>query len=111
MVQPMKPKKDKQQDPPQTLAKLKELIDALNTYYLEQSTTKPTVQQYTSISELGSVIKRSRKQYKLNQKKLADLADLSLGTVVGIEKNYKRAKFENIEKILSVLGKTLWIKL
>lgn len=57
-----------------------------------------------SLSELGQLVRRKRKQEKLSQKALADLVGVSHVTVVALEKGTGKARLENAWKILTGLG-------
>jgi transcriptional regulator with XRE-family HTH domain len=57
-----------------------------------------------SLSELGQLVRRKRKQEKLSQKALADLVGVSHVTVLALEKGTGKARLENAWKILTGLG-------
>ena len=68
---------------------------------------QPKIQEAT---HLGEIIKEARKAQGITQQELGNLAELSIGTIVQIEKDHRRVTFENVERVLKILGKTLWIK-
>jgi len=82
---------------------LNKMADAIED--LDRSTPK-----YASIDELGRVIKEERKIQKIKLRDLAELSGLSIQTLVNIEHGKKSVSLENVEVVLKVLGKTLWIQ-
>ena len=49
-------------------------------------------------------IKRRRKELKISQETLAQMAGLGRSTIIEIEKGIGRTSIENIEKIANILG-------
>lgn len=74
------------------------------------SELKEVARIYNSTESLGNLIKMERKKQKMTQRELADLCGLSAPTVAKLEKGDKRASLENIERVLTVLGRSLWIR-
>ena len=62
------------------------------------------------IDEIGEILKKERKVQGLTLKELAMLANVSLQTLVNIEKGQKNASLSRVEATLKVLGKGLYIK-
>lgn len=54
--------------------------------------------------ELGNIIKFHRKSAGLNQKALADLADIGKTVIFDIEKGKATVKYNTLLKVLSVLN-------
>lgn len=61
-------------------------------------------------SELGSQIESRRKSLKVNQPELAQLAEVSLKTIVNIETGKGNPTLDVLIKVMEVLGLTLEIK-
>lgn len=59
---------------------------------------------------IGKEIQKQRKQLQLNQQTLADLAEISINTLVAIERDKGSVTIQNIEKVLDVLGLELFVK-
>lgn len=59
---------------------------------------------------IGKEIQKRRKQLLLNQQTLADLAEISINTLVAIERDKGSVSIQNIEKVLDVLGLELFLK-
>ena len=57
--------------------------------------------------ELGQKIKRIRKQKNITQEQLAEMADISLRTLGGIEIGETFMRAQTLEKILTCLGVSL----
>lgn len=54
--------------------------------------------------QLGETIKNRRKELKLNQPQLADLAEVSVNTIFKIENGQANPTIDILEKITDVLG-------
>ena len=85
------------------LARLKKVVTELEDLGLSK-------ERYESAAILSEVITEERKKQRITQKQLGELADLSTVTVQQIESGKRTASFANVEKVLNVLGKSLWIK-
>ena len=85
------------------LARLKQVVTDLEDLVL-------FAEHYQSVEQIGELIANERKTQKITQKQLGELADIGTSTVRQIESGKRTASFANIEKLLSVLGKSLWIK-
>lgn len=75
-----------------------------------QDLALPDRERYEPSCAVGQVVTRERKRQKLTQKQLADLAEISTLTVQKIESGRSNTSFATVERVLSVLGKSLWIK-
>ncbi len=62
------------------------------------------------VEELGNLVKTARKEQKLTQDELADLAGVSKGTLKRIEADNRNITFSNVIDVLQTLGMTLWIR-
>jgi len=62
------------------------------------------------ISKLTQVIKNRRKVLDINQMQLAELTDLGLRTIKGLEANKTNPTLKTIVTILDVLGLELAVK-
>ncbi|MCQ2203676.1 MAG: helix-turn-helix domain-containing protein [Bacteroidales bacterium] len=63
------------------------------------------------MSEIGEVIKNRRNELKINQQTLADLAGVSINTLVSIERGTGNPSINTLQTILNVLGLKLECKL
>ncbi|MGK5088942.1 helix-turn-helix transcriptional regulator [Bdellovibrionota bacterium FG-2] len=66
--------------------------------------------EYFSAEQLPQVIRAARTRQNLSQKELAALADISVGTMVALERGQKAAGLDTVERVLKALGLSLWIK-
>jgi y4mF family transcriptional regulator len=57
-----------------------------------------------SISEIGISIKNRRKELKISQQQLADLAGVSINTLYKLEGGKANPSIEVLNKLLEVLG-------
>ena len=53
---------------------------------------------------IGAVIKQRRKELKITQPHLAELADVNVNTIYRIERNEANPTIQALKKILDVLG-------
>ncbi|CAN5906737.1 hypothetical protein BH11BAC7_BH11BAC7_22240 [soil metagenome] len=60
--------------------------------------------------ELGTQIEERRKSLKVNQPALAELAEVSIMTIVSIESGKGNPTLDTLYKVMHVLGLTLEIK-
>lgn len=63
------------------------------------------------MSEIGEIIKNRRNELKINQQTLADLAGVSINTLVSIERGTGNPSINTLQTILNVLGLKLECKL
>lgn len=63
------------------------------------------------MSEIGEIIKNRRNELKINQQTLADLAGVSINTLVSIERGTGNPSINTLLTILNVLGLKLECKL
>lgn len=61
--------------------------------------------------EIGTIIKERRQHLKVKQQELADLAGVSINTLVAIERGQGNPKQETLLAILDTLGLQIEIKL
>jgi len=80
---------------------LKEEVDAL----ANDRRSEPV-----SVEGLGRLVKTARKEQKLNQDELADLAGISKGTLKRIEADNQNVMMRHVINVLQTLGMTLWIR-
>ncbi len=66
--------------------------------------------QLSHINQLSLVIKQERKKQKITQDTLSRLSGVSLGTIIAIESGKTTPSLCNVQKVLQVLGKELWVK-
>ncbi|MCB1622926.1 MAG: helix-turn-helix domain-containing protein, partial [Thiothrix sp.] len=60
------------------------------------------------LSDIGQAIRRARKAQGLSQQQLADMVSLDRTTIGALERNdYPDLGIRKVERVLSVLGKTL----
>ncbi len=62
-----------------------------------------------NIEEMGTIIRNRRKELLIDQKTLAEMADVSVHTVSDIESGKANPTIEIVDKILRVLGLSLTI--
>lgn len=60
--------------------------------------------------EIASSIKERRKYLKMTQQEVADLADMSINTVVSLERGEGNPKLETVLTICDIIGLELIIK-
>ena len=84
-------------------------LDALSQFATAANIQRSSI-QYHSAHPLAQVIRDARTKQKLNQKELASLAKISVGTLVALEGGKKTAGFDTVERVLTALGLSLWIK-
>ncbi len=84
---------------------LKKATEALEIYQRSASSD-----QYTSIEQLGEVIRSERKKQKVSQELLGKLSGVSIGVVISIESGKMTPSLFNVQKVLQALGKKIWIK-
>jgi len=60
-----------------------------------------------NIDSLGKQIKARRKQLRITQYQLADLAGVSINTLTKIERDEGNPSLETLSKVLDTLGLTL----
>ncbi len=91
---------------------LNDLLKQLDQAIKQQNTQISMVNKssFEPTSNLGKAIKIARADQSLSQKQLAALTGLSTLTIAKLEAGNRRVSFENVEKVLSALGKSFWIK-
>ena len=62
-----------------------------------------------NIEEMGTIIRNRRKELLIDQKTLAEMADVSVHTVSDIESGKANPTIEIVDKVLRVLGLSLTI--
>ena len=64
--------------------------------------------KFIMLSDIGQAIRRARKAQGLSQQQLADMVSLDRTTIGALERNdYPDLGIRKVERVLSVLGKTL----
>ena len=64
-----------------------------------------------NLQEIGQVIKLRRRDLKIKQQELADLAGVNINTIVAIERGVGNPKIETLLAICEVLGLQSVVKL
>jgi len=64
-----------------------------------------------NIKELGTTIRKRRKELSIDQKSLAEMAEVSVHTLSDIESGKANPTIEILDKILQVLGLELRVDL
>ncbi len=85
-----------------------ELIENEYTAQLKLNKLKSKEEMHL-ISELGVLIKKSRKQQKMTIEELSDLSEVSYSTISRIEKGSVNVQFANVLSLAEALGIKLWI--
>jgi len=63
------------------------------------------------VQSLGSQIRLRRRELKLTQQELADLAEVSSHFVLDVEKGKESIRLDKLTKVIKVLGLNLELKL
>lgn len=61
------------------------------------------------VADMGALVKATRREQKLTQAELADLAGIGAATLKRIESGSQDVTFANISRVLDALGIRLWI--
>ena len=63
------------------------------------------------MNHIGNAIKERRSQLGINQQTLADLSDISINTLVAIERGTGNPSVQILSRVLDVLGLQLQVRL
>jgi DNA-binding XRE family transcriptional regulator len=66
--------------------------------------------EYSDIIVIGKTIKETRQTLNLRQEDLCSMAKISRPTLIGIENGNKKIIYDNLKRVLNVLGYELTIK-
>ncbi len=86
---------------------LSRLVEALVTELeaLRQESDRDPV----PVRDIGGLVKARRREQKLTQAELADLAGIGAATLKRIESGNQDVTFSNLSRVLDALGIRLWI--
>lgn len=87
-------------EPLRLVEKLKAELESLD----EKAAPRPA-----PVDNLGAIVKETRKEQRLTQVELADLAGIGSATLKRIEAGNKDVTFANVLSVLDALGLDLWI--
>jgi DNA-binding XRE family transcriptional regulator len=76
---------------------------------VENSRNIAITKEYYPFEQIQKRVKEERKKQKVTRAMLAKLAGVSVGTVNSIELGKLTVSILNVQKVLNVLGKKLWI--
>ena len=77
---------------------------------LENNKRISSSQELVPIEQLQKLVRNERKKQKVTRDMLSKLAGVSVGTVNSIETGKLTVSISNVQKVLNVLGKKLWLK-